>query len=141
MAVHTHPSIPCPICGFGLKDQSIVLPFLKFVNENEEPIKVEMDPEDPEIKSLQGAGLLPKRISDDSLDDRIQELFGAIGADEAIQAKVQELKNMLEELVAKYVDDDEMEEPDWTQAMEWLHDKARSDPDEIDILEWYLLGN
>lgn len=140
MAVHTHPSIPCPICGFGLKDESKVLSFQKFVNENEEPIKAEIDPEDPEIKSLQGAGLLPKRLSDEPLYDRIQEMFGDFTADEVIQGKIQELKNLMDEHMAKYVDEEEKEEEDWTQMMEFLFEKGRDDTDELDLLEWYLIA-
>jgi len=141
MTVHTHPSLPCPICGFGLKDESKVLSFLHFVNENEEQTNRSVDPEDLDVKTLQGAGLLPKRLSDEPLDDRIQEMFGAFGVNETIQAKIQEIKNMLKEFVSKYVDDDEMDQGEWIQTMIWLYEKGKDDPDEVDLLEWYLLEN
>lgn len=139
MVVHTYPSISCPICRFGLKNESKVLSFQTLVNENEneEQIKAEIDLNDPDVQQLQKAGLLPKHLSNESLDNRIQEMLGDCDADEVIQAKLQELKNLLDEHIAKYVDDDETEETNWTQMMEWLREKF---PDELDLLEWHLLN-
>jgi len=66
-------------------------------------------------------------------------MFGSFTDDEIIQSKIEELKALIEAHIEKYVDEEEKDCEAWTQTVEWLREKGRDDPDELDLIEWYLL--
>ena len=131
MAVHTHPTLPCQICGFG-SDSRIVKTFESFVGEGG-------DFSDDERKELQKVGV----IENDPLIDRFNEFLGEFNANPQVKVHLDALKRILDELSDKYFTEEDYSR-DWVEDgpsySTLVDDINRKDTEEVTLAEWLLLN-
>lgn len=131
MAVHTHPTVPCPMRGFG-SNPKIVKTFESFVGEGE-------DFSDDERKELQKVGVIEK----DPVVDRFYEFLSEFNSNPLVKVHLDALKKIHEELMDKHFTEEDYS-TDWVEDgpsySTLVDDINKKDTEEVTLAEWLLLN-
>ncbi len=131
MTVHTHPTIPCPICGFG-SDSQLVKTFESFIGENE-------NLSDEERKELQTVGA----IDPEPLADRFHQFINTFNADPQVKVHLDALNKIKNDLMDKFFTEEDFIETFREYEMtyrEMVAGISSMPAEEVTLAEWLLLN-